>query len=167
MSFVYPAAAVPGYGEQAAFPVLDKRTCMSQRHFVQNNLVMLVTTVTLNREPLFRNPAIARIAVETIFDVQKRYPFELFGFVVMPNHIHLLLRVPETGSISKIMNIYKSGMTFNTGIRQLWQRRFDIRIVNDIQKTLHYVHRNPVAAGLSKTPESYPWGSASGRWHPL
>lgn len=137
---------------------------MSQRHFLQNNLVMLVTTVTLNREPFFRDMVIAREAVETLLSVQKNHPFTLFAFVVMPDHVHLVVRVPETGSISKIMNIYKSGLTFDTGIRQLWQPRFDTRIVNDLDRVIRYVHNNPVRAGLCKTPESYPWSSASGRW---
>lgn len=137
---------------------------MSQCHFLQNNLVMLVTTVTLNREPFFRDPVVAREAVESLLNLQNRHPFTLFAFVIMPDHIHLVVRVLETGSISKIMNIYKSGLTFNTGIRQLWQPRFDTRIVNDLQRVIRYVHHNPVIAGLSKTPESYPWSSASGRW---
>lgn len=125
---------------------------------------MLVTTVTLHREPFFRDPAMACIAVETLFDVRKRYPFTLFGFVVMPDHVHLVVRVPTTGSISKIMNVYKSGMAHNTGLRKMWQPRFDIRIVNDIQKVLRYVDNNPTRAKLSRTSKSYPWSSASGRW---
>lgn len=126
---------------------------------------MLVTTNVINRKPVFENPAYAREAIECLYRVQSLQPFILFGFVIMPDHCHFLLNVCENNSISKVMNAYKSGLTFDLGMPKLWQPRFHIRIIkNNIWGVLDYVHMNPVNAGLVETPEEYPWSSASGKW---
>ena len=82
----------------------------------------------------------------------------------MPDHIHLFMKVNKPYTISKIMNVYKSGLTFNIGIKKLWQARFDIRIVKDANNVIQYIHMNPVKAELVSKPEDYPWSSASGKW---
>lgn len=125
---------------------------------------MLITNVTRNREIFFGDPAVAREAVETLYRVQQRHPFFLYGFVVMPDHCHFLMKVRWPEKISAIMNVYKSGLTFNTGIRPLWQRGFHMQVPYDLQGALRYIHENPVRAGIADSPEAYPWSSASGRW---
>lgn len=124
----------------------------------------MITTNTLNRLPIFNNDVYAREAIETLYRVQELHPFLLHGFVIMPDHCHLLMFVPEPESISKIMNVYKAGMTFNLGIPKLWQPRFFNRIVESSYNTLHNIHMNPVKAKLVEKPEDYPWSSASGKW---
>lgn len=125
---------------------------------------MFITTNVKNKVPLFKNDAYARIAVETLYNIQHFYAFFLFGFVIMPDHCHLLLRVPEGGSISKTMNVYKRAVTFNVGGERFWQTRFHMRIPNDTFAALNYIHMNPVKAGFCENPEDYPWSSASGKW---
>lgn len=137
---------------------------MSQRHFDQNEFLMLVTTVTLNRMPVFANPAYAREAIETLYRVQASHPFFLYGFVIMPDHCHFLLTVPEPGKISNVMCVYKSGVTSNTGLKKLWQNRFHIRLIKNPQEALKYIYLNPVRKLLAQEPEEYPWSSASGKW---
>jgi len=136
----------------------------SQRHPLQNDYLMFITTNMEKRKPVFSEPACARIAVETLYGIQQFYPFFLYGFVIMPNHIHLLLRVPDGGSVSKTIGVYKRAVTFNIGRGPLWQRRFHMRIPHDPLGALRYIHMNPVKAGLCSSPEEYPWSSASGRW---
>jgi len=125
---------------------------------------MLVTTVTRERKPIFREAAYAREVIETLYRVQQQHPFFLYGFVIMTDHCHFLLRVPEPETISKIMNVFKSGVTFNLGLKKLWQSRFHIHYVEDASEALHYIYSNPIKAGLSETPEDYLWSSASGQW---
>jgi len=137
---------------------------MTQRHRIQNGKVMLITTNTTDDMPYFQDDAYAREAIETLYRVQQLHRFHLYGFVIMHDHCHFLLYIPKPGSISKIMNVYKSGVTFNTGIPKVWQPRFDSRIVNNPVGALHYIHMNPVKENLVKKPEDYPWSSASGKW---
>jgi putative transposase len=137
---------------------------MAYSHPLQNNEFMLITSVTRKREPLFGDPSVAREAIETLYRVQQLHPFSLYGFVIMPDHCHFLMYVAWPQTISGIMNSYKSGLTFDTGIRKIWQTGFHIQVPQNLPAALEYIHQNPVKAGLSKTPESYPWSSATGRW---
>ncbi len=138
---------------------------MTQRHWVQNERLMHVTTVTKDREPIFQDDAKALIACDTIYQTQDRYPFFLHGFVVMPDHCHVLLRVPFPGSISRIIHAYKRGVVFRISEGPLWQPRFDCRFVDEPLEILEYIHRNPVEGELCQNPEEYPWSSANARWN--
>lgn len=125
---------------------------------------MLVTTVTWKRMLFFAEAAHAREAIECLYRVQAIYPFFLFGFVIMPDHCHLLVRVPAPGTISGLMNSFKAGVTFDLGLARVWQPRFHLRYVDDVSEALRYVHANPVRSGLVEHPEAFPWSSASGKW---
>ncbi|MDD4319088.1 MAG: transposase [Candidatus Peribacteraceae bacterium] len=139
---------------------------MAQYRTVVNGVPMIVTTVTKYREPFFVDPAIAREAVETLYRTKALHPFVLHGFVIMPDHCHLLVCVPKPETISRFMNVFKSGLTFNTGIPQIWQRRFHIKTARKKEQIfLRYIHNNPVVAGLVERPETYPWSSACGKWN--
>lgn len=125
---------------------------------------MLVTIVTKDRRKIFANPAFAREAIESLYRVQERYPFLLYGFVIMPDHCHFLLQIPESGSLSVIMRAFKYGSAFNVGIGPIWQRGFHLRIPDDASTALNYIHQNPLKADLIERPEDYHWSSASNKW---
>ncbi len=138
---------------------------MTQRHPIQSGELLFITTNAKYRQPVFADPAAARIAVETLYSIQLYYPFFLYGFVIMPDHGHYLIKQPEGGSISKTIAMYKRAVSFNIGRGPLWQRRYFVRMTNGhAREILEYIHQNPVRAGLCKKPEDYPWSSASGKW---
>jgi len=137
---------------------------MSQRRRIPNGGIMMVTSNTLHRAPIFEDAAYAREAIECLFRVKRHYPFKLFAFVIMHDHYHFLLTVPRTNTISRIMNSYKSGLTFDIGVPKIWQPRFDVRIVKNPIAAMKYIHMNPVATGMVNDPKDYHWSSASGLW---
>jgi len=98
-----------------------------------------------------------------MYRIQYWNPFFLFAFVIMPDHCHILLSIPENGSISQLMQMYKRAVSFEVGT-PVWQPRFHLEIVQSCHRVLQYIHLNPVRKQLCKTPEEYPWSSASGRW---
>lgn len=151
-----PVEPVPGCGYN--------RFLMSQRHPIQNDVTMFVTTNTHNRCPFFAQATLAREAVDCLYRVQTLHPFFLYGFVIMPDHCHFLLRVPAPQTVSSIIGSYKSGLTFDCGIPHLWQARFHMETPKDIRETLRYIHLNPVRRGIVEDPALYPWSSASGTW---
>lgn len=136
---------------------------MTQRHPIQNETTLITTNIQ-NRNPLFLKPTYACKAVEHIYKVQEQHPFFLFGFVIMPDHCHFLVRVPEPSTVSQVMNVYKSGLTFEIGLPKIWQARFHSRSIRNAIKALQYIHLNPVRTNLVPCPEQYPWSSASGKW---
>lgn len=137
---------------------------MLNQHHLQNGNTVFITTVTRKRQPFFKDPSMAREAIDILFRVQGLYPFFLYGFVIMPDHCHLLLKVPEQSSLSKIVGRFKCGVSHGLCKGPLWQPRFDAKTPFDPKKVLQYIHENPVKAGLVEAPEQYPWSSASGRW---
>jgi REP element-mobilizing transposase RayT len=92
--------------------------------------------------------------------------FLLFGYVVMPDHVHLLL-APREQSVIRIMRDLKSKSGFEIARRRckagpLWQERyFDniIRRVHHFWEKLEYMHQNPVEAKLVQQPEDWEWSS--------
>jgi putative transposase len=88
-------------------------------------------------------------------------------FVVMPNHVHILMTVPGEMSLEKAMQLIKGGFSFRAnrelGFRgEIWQRGFsDVRVVDErsFQQHKEYIEKNPVKAGLANSLEEYPFGS--------
>ncbi len=88
-------------------------------------------------------------------------------FVVMPNHVHILMTLPGEMSVEKAMQLIKGGFSFRAnkelGFRgEIWQRGFsDVRIVDEQSFEEHraYIENNPVKAGLVSAAEEYPFGS--------
>ncbi len=137
---------------------------MSQRHPIQNDAIMFVTTNIRHKQPIFSNEACATEAVETLYRVQQLHPFFLYGFVVMPDHCHFLLKVMAPYTISKLMSTYKSNVALNIGMGNIWQERFHIRLPNKPEASRTYIHTNPVKAGIIEHANLYPWSSASAKW---
>ncbi len=87
-------------------------------------------------------------------------------FVVMPNHVHILITIPGEMSLEKAMQLIKGSFSFGAnkelGIRgEIWQRGFsDVRIVDEHSFEEHRAHieNNPVNAGLTQAAEEYPHG---------
>src|ERR1035437_4751733 len=92
------------------------------------------------------------------------HPFFLYAFVVMPDHLHLLVKVPAPYTISKLVGTFKSSVALNIRVGSLWQERFHLRIAHHPHAARTYIHMNPVLARLVTHPDLYPWSSASGRW---
>jgi REP element-mobilizing transposase RayT len=101
----------------------------------------------------------------------KRY--ELGEWVVMPNHVHVVVRPMNGWSLSKILQSWKmriareaNGVLGKTGVR-FWQpESFDrvIRDMDEIVKVRRYIRRNPVKAGFCAREEDWRWGSAWAGW---
>jgi putative transposase len=92
----------------------------------------------------------------------------IHDFVVMPNHVHILMTVPGEMSVEKAMQLIKGGFSFRAnkelGFRgEIWQRGYsDVRVIDELSFQQHrgYIENNPVKAGLANSPEEYPFCSA-------
>jgi len=130
--------------------------------------IFFITTVTAQRKPLFRYERSAKMFLDTAFGYRDRGIFQLYEFVVMPDHIHLILAPKATASLERAMQFIKGGYSHRymkeTGSKiEIWERSFTnhrIRDWNDYEKHRHYIHLNPVRAGLCQLPQDYPYCSA-------
>ncbi|HXM97553.1 MAG TPA: transposase [Candidatus Dormibacteraeota bacterium] len=99
-------------------------------------------------------------------DLRGARAFALYGYVIMPDHVHLLIRPTEV-SLIRIMRDLKSRTGFALSKRRhakgaIWQRSyfdFICRRARDFSQKLEYIHQNPVAANLVKIPEDWEWSS--------
>ncbi len=94
--------------------------------------------------------------------MRMRYEFVVAGYVVMPDHVHLLVSEPKQALLSKAIQALKLSVSVQNRQRPFWQARYYDFDVHDEEKRvekLRYMHRNPVKAGLVKRPEDWPWSS--------
>lgn len=78
----------------------------SQKRYYIEDAIYFVTTRTFENRSVFSDEINCKILTKVIFDVSKEYACHLFGFVIIPNHAHILIQ-PLNTTISKIMNIIK------------------------------------------------------------
>ncbi|MFC1805153.1 transposase [Candidatus Omnitrophota bacterium] len=98
---------------------------------------------------------------------KKKYPVKIFGYCLMPNHIHIILQA----RYSKNLRLFMKGLAqtytawFNDKYKKaghLWQGRFKNMIVHKDEyflECIRYVETNPVRAGLTASPAEYTWSS--------
>ena len=103
---------------------------------------------------------------ERAFEAMRvRYGFVVAGYVLMPEHIHLLVSEPRRSSLSVVLQVLKQQTSRKLKLRgeiQFWQwRYYDFNVHNEEKRVekLRYMHRNPVKRGLVAKPEDWPWSS--------
>ncbi|MFZ0815720.1 MAG: transposase [Candidatus Sulfotelmatobacter sp.] len=130
----------------------------------------------------FLNSARSRDRFLSILEqTRQRYRFVVVGYVVMPEHIHLLLTEPEVANPSTVMQVLKQRMACallpkrkrrdprqrslfagEVQRRAFWQARFydfNVWTAKKRVEKLRYMHRNPVKRGLVESPEQWRWSS--------
>jgi putative transposase len=107
-------------------------------------------------------PAARELFEEALERVRRRYHFVVAGYVVMPEHVHLLVGEPRKSTVSELIHALKLSVAMRRTERPFWQARFYDFLVHCEEKQvekLRYIHRNPVARGLVAKPEDWAWSS--------
>lgn len=124
-----------------------------------------VTTVTAGRRRLFQVNNAADLMLETLRNYRNRGKFALHAFVIMPDHLHLLLTPATDVSLEKALQFVKGGFSFRLNSkREVWERGFNevqIRSAEKFDSCRRYIEENPVRAGLSESREGFRYSSAS------
>ena len=156
-----------------------------KRRYGQQHL-HFITCSCYRRLPLFASAHARNLFVKILGQVRNRYGFALAGYVVMPNHIHLLIGEPATGTPSTVMQVLKQRTSRrlrrkprkkissqqltlpfqqpNDLLPQFWQPRFyDFNVWSQSKfvEKLHYMHMNPIKRKLVTHPRDWPWSSFS------
>ena len=127
-----------------------------------------VTTRTAGGRSLFQATRMAELFIDVLRSNVKAGRFTIHDFVVMPNHVHVLMTVPGSVTLEKTMQFIKGGFSFRAKRElgfpgEIWQRGFsDVRVVDESSLRQHsaYIDNNPVKAGLASVPEEYLYGTA-------
>lgn len=118
-----------------------------------------------------KDPRIAQCVIDGIHTGHRKLRFyDLHAFVVMPNHVHLLI-TPRV-SVRRLMNglkgvtAHESNAILDREGSHFWQdESFDhwVRSPKEFNRIHTYIECNPVSAGLTPRPEDWPWSSATNR----
>ena len=123
-----------------------------------------ITFSCYRRLPLLDNNQ-ARTTFETTLEqLRLRHGFYLFGYVLMPEHVHLLLSEPRKRALDITLSVLKgeTSKKLRGERKQFWQTRYyDFNVLTQPKfvEKLRYIHRNPVRRGLVAKPEDWPWSS--------
>jgi putative transposase len=152
------------------------------RRYYGAGYLHFITTSCYRRMPLLTRPVHRDLLLELFESVRRRYRFVVVGYVIMPEHMHLLLSEPERGNPSKVMQAIKQGFArkllhklragddprqgsfWNTALDDghIWQARFyDFVVFTEKKRVekLRYMHHNPVKRGLVLEPQQWAWSS--------
>ena len=143
------------------------------KHKHPDNLIIddaayLVTTVTSKREKLFSNSENAFAVISCILTGRTLYHYWLLGFVVMPDHLHVVLK-PRNKTLSEVMKSLKGASARAVNRRRgvegvVWQKRYLSRpIASDrfLTKAIQYIEANPIRAEITECVNDYPYSSVA------
>ena len=120
-------------------------------------------TFSCYRRRAYLDPAEARELFESALErIRRRYRFVVAGYVVMPEHVHLLVSEPRRGTLASVVQALKLSVSLRRPERPFWQARYyDFNVHSEEKRVekLRYMHRNPVVRGLCAEPEEWKWSS--------
>jgi putative transposase len=153
-----------------------------KRYYGQGHL-HFITFSCYRRLPLLKTVRARHVFVKELAKVREDLRFHLIGYVVMPEHVHLLISEPPSGTPSTVLHKLKLRVArklrkprrsvfagqlrlpfqeHRESLRAFWQARFydfNVYTKGKMTEKLHYMHANPVIRGLVKHPKDWPWSS--------
>ncbi|HXM64085.1 MAG TPA: transposase [Terriglobales bacterium] len=139
------------------------------QRFQQSGQSHFLTFSCHRRQPKFANPEAYDLFLQCLEDMRRRFAMCIYGYVVMPEHVHLLVNEPQHATLAEAIHFLKLSFAKRLPNRKhatesssFWQKRYYDRNVRDAQEfriKLRYVHRNPVERGLVKEPAEWKWSS--------
>ena len=138
--------------------------------------------------PLLGKPKARDTFLKILNQVRDRYDFGLFGFVIMPEHVHLLISEPNISDPSMVMKVLKQRLSralrkkkrrTAIGQMQLWEEPalkrhprfwqpwyYDFNVCSERKRNekMNYMHFNPVRRGLVESPNDWKWSSYRFYW---
>jgi putative transposase len=153
------------------------------KRFQESKQTHFVTFSCYHRRPLLTTAPAKRIFELALERVRRSSRLSVYGYVIMPEHVHLLVSEPNRGLLADALKSLKQGVSrrlvdggpFKPSFglsgdfgmsedspQHFWQKRyydFNVRNYGQFLEKLRYIHRNPVKRGLCERPEDWAWSS--------
>ena len=134
------------------------------KRFQQAESLHFVTFSCFHRLPLLESPGVGQTIEDILERARARHEARIYAYIVMPEHIHLLINEPPRIVLAQFLKALKQVTSRKLrGPRvKFWQGRYydsSVRGEKDRSAVVRYIHRNPVARGLVGEPEDWPWSS--------
>ena len=152
------------------------------KRYQEDGDLHFITFSCYQRRPLLEEPQARSTFEEILEQVRQWYGLLICGYVVMPEHVHLLVSEPERGTLAAALQTLKQTVSHKLGpgrphpVRDtaadkdgapicegpFWYTRYyDFNVWTEKKRIekLKYMHRNPVKRGLVEKPEDWAWSS--------
>jgi putative transposase len=135
------------------------------KRFQQSGDLHYVTFSCYHRKPKLGTPESRSLFEQALEQARQQYGFFITGYVVMPEHVHLLVSEPDQAVLSRALQSVKQAVARRLALRAdepSWQARyydFNVWSESKLIEKLRYIHRNPVKRGLVAKPEDWEWSS--------
>ena len=138
------------------------------RRFHESKQSHFITFSCHKRQPKFTHPEICELFLQCLEEMRQNFGMCVYGYVIMPEHVHLLIDEPKIATLPDAIHFLKLSFTKrlryqeNVGSGSFWQKRYYDRNVRDEEEftiKLRYLHRNPVKRGLVERPADWKWSS--------
>ena len=135
------------------------------KRFQKARCLHFLTFSCYGRAPLLATARARDIFEQTFEQTRQWYGFYVSGYVVMPEHVHLLMSEPERAKLSVALQMLKQNVARRLRSPEgglLWQPRYyDFNVWSEAKRAekLRYIHRNPVKRGLAQSPDDWAWSS--------
>jgi putative transposase len=122
-----------------------------------------VTTATHERRPIFEISRVADVFIETLLHYRTQGYYKLHGYLVMPDHVYLLL-TPQSIRLEQAVRLIKQGFVhrLSTSVT-VWERdykAYSISNLRDLNVVREYLYQLPVRTHMTPSAELYPYSSA-------
>ncbi|WP_350344092.1 transposase [Proteinivorax tanatarense] len=141
---------------------------MPLKHYYQGHHYYFITTITKNRTPIFEDTIACELFLNILTYHKFNCNYNIIAFVIMPDHAHIVIQpTNEENNISLIMKKIKGSFSrcYNKKYHRhgaVFQQGFYDRIVKDekeLEKTIDYIHHNPVRSKLVSEADKYNYSS--------
>ncbi len=121
-----------------------------------------LTFSCFRHRPILGTPQARDNFLAILEQTRLKHCFEVGGYVVMPDHIHLLLSEPTQVTVATTMQVLKQRFSVSRSEEHIWEPRyhdFNIFTAGKRSEKLHYIHQNPVSRGLVSHPADWQWSN--------
>lgn len=160
----------------ARFPQQDSFSSVTRlRHFDNLGTARFVTFSCFGHRPLLTQRGNIEAVIEQTERLRSDDGISLLAYVIMPDHVHMVLLPPEGLELGRAIGRLKAlsarkilaassnaGAARRDGRRVFWQRRcydHNCRTRGTVLEKIEYCHANPVRAGLAREPADWEWSS--------
>jgi len=128
----------------------------------QTGLLHFITFSCVRHRPILGTEPARDTFCDLLERTRELYAFDIFAYVIMPDHVHLLVTEPEGKPLSVAIQILKQRFSKTRAEKHVWESRyydFNIRSEKKRAEKLRYIHWNPVRRNLVQKPEEWRWSS--------
>jgi putative transposase len=134
------------------------------KRFQKAEALHFITFSCFHRLSLLEGPATKETFELVLEQTRSRHGARIYAYVLMPEHIHLLISEPPLILLAQFLKALKqiTSRKLRGNRPQFWQDRYfdsNIRGESARSEVIRYIHRNPVKRGLVALPEQYRWSS--------